>query len=312
MIFALPPRASVPYTVDMSLKGGARWAFLLAGLLSCSPAIAKTKERVLPLVKKEPRVHIGWDDMSFDGRPASQHGVLTGPGPRTEDIITFEALRAENLAKLETPKARAIPNAESGPTIRVPPRFVPRGREGVFDQVQDILPRVMRNTGLYGLLARMGYDPVALVLAMIKQESNFDKNAESRTRAKGLMQVMPQTFSAVVAAYRGHFSADIVPEKGKGRWAKYGDDVMYAYWPTITAGVLLIKELLEGFIRTSRLHPGQDPVTLTIAAYNAGPGDIEYKMKAYHETMHYVPAVLKYYVAIRRANHATTGLASQI
>ena len=295
----------------MGRRSGARWAGLLAGLLSCSPAIAKKKERVLPPVQKEPMVHIGFDDMSFDGRPASQSGLLTGPGPRAEDIVTFEALRAENLAKLETPKARAIPNAQSEPTIRVPPKFVPPGREKEFEQVQDILPRAMRNTGLYSLLAQRGYDPVALVLAMIKQESNFDQKAESRTHAKGLMQVMPKTFAAVFAAYRRHFSADIVPEKGKGRRAKYGDDVMYAYWPTITAGVLLIKELLEGFIRTSRLHPGQDPVTLTIAAYNAGPGDIEYKMRAYRETMHYVPAVLKYYQAIRKANHSTTGLASQ-
>ena len=257
-------------------------------------------------------VHIGFDDMSFDGRSVSKRGDLAGSGPSEEDVVKFETLRAASLAKLETPKSKVVPNAIPEPAIRVPPKFVPKGREEVFKQVEDILPRVMRNTGLYGLLALRGYDPVALVLAMIKQESNFDQKAESSTHAKGLMQVMPRTFSAVVAAYRGHFPADIEPETGKGRKAKYGNKVMYAYWPTITAGVLLIKELLEGFIRNSRFYPGRDPVTLTIAAYNAGPGNIEYKMSVYRETMHYVPTVLKYYEAIRKANQATTGLAPKI
>ena len=106
-----------------------------------------------------------------------------------------------------------------------------------------------------------------LVLAIIKQESNFDPNAVSSAGAKGLMQLMDFNSEA------------------------YGVENPYDIEENINAGVKHIKSYLD-------MYNGN--VEMALMAYNAGPGTVSrrgvtspsdlYKMP--EETQNYVPKIM--------------------
>ena len=106
-------------------------------------------------------------------------------------------------------------------------------------------------------------DP-ALVKAVIKQESNFNKGDVSRKGAQGLMQLMPET-----ARQLGVADA-------------------FDPWQNIEAGTRFLKMMLEYF---------DGDLKKALAAYNAGTGAVEKygTIPPYKETQNYVKNVLNYY-----------------
>lgn len=109
-----------------------------------------------------------------------------------------------------------------------------------------------------------------LILAIIKQESDFDSNSTSSSGASGLMQIMPQNFASV------------------------GVKDQYDVDQNVNGGTKLFKQYLDEFDGNTEM---------ALMAYNAGPGTMKqrgvssasdlYKMP--QETQNYVPKVMGYY-----------------
>jgi len=108
--------------------------------------------------------------------------------------------------------------------------------------------------------------PVALVKSIMAAESNFDCNALSDKGAVGLMQLMPATA------------------------AEYGAD------PEVPEQNV---RAAAGYLRTllNRYGKNRDCLRRTIAAYNAGPGNVDkYRgIPPFKETRDYVKRVMAYF-----------------
>ena len=124
--------------------------------------------------------------------------------------------------------------------------------------------------------ARHEVDPL-LVTALISQESAFRADATSPVGAIGLGQLMPYTA------------------------AELGVD------PTVPA------ENLDGAVRYLAQNMdywahADDPVTLALASYNAGPGAVESfgGVPPYAETQHYVEVISSHYAALTTKTVADT------
>ena len=92
---------------------------------------------------------------------------------------------------------------------------------------------------------------IALVQAIIKTESNFNVNVKSKKGAVGLMQIMPSTAKEIAAVFR---------------IADYSDEKLYDVETNIMFGVYYLWYLLNIF---------DNNLNLTLAAYNAGLGNVQ-------------------------------------
>jgi soluble lytic murein transglycosylase-like protein len=144
-------------------------------------------------------------------------------------------------------------------------RVLPAYREAIH-RLNTRLPDGLLTTitaNILGFSQQYGVDP-RLVIAMMIAESGFDINSTSSTGAMGLGQLMPET------------------ARGLG--------VTNAYDPVqnIQASV----RLLSGHLAQ---YGGQ--LSLTMAAYNAGPGAVRkyHGVPPYRETQHYVAKVASLY-----------------
>lgn len=111
-------------------------------------------------------------------------------------------------------------------------------------------------------------DP-ALITAVIRVESAFDPNAVSWAGAQGLMQLMP------------------------GTAARMGVDNVFSARQNIFGGSRYLRQMLNRF--------GGD-LSLSLAAYNCGPGRVEKanKIPNIKETQAYVKQVLTYYAYYKK------------
>ncbi|MFH1784012.1 MAG: lytic transglycosylase domain-containing protein [bacterium] len=115
---------------------------------------------------------------------------------------------------------------------------------------------------------RYRIDP-ALIKAVIKVESNFDRFAISRKGAKGLMQLMPET-----AQHFGVFD-------------------LYNPYQNVEAGVKFLNIQIGDF---------DDDIKMALAAYNAGPEAVKRynSVPPFPETKRFIAKVLNYYYHYKR------------
>lgn len=129
--------------------------------------------------------------------------------------------------------------------------------------------------------ASQKYDvPVTLINAVIKQESAFRVDAQSGAGAQGLMQLMPATAKA------------------------YGCNNSFDARQNVMAGTHFLSDLLKKY---------QGDVSLALAGYNAGPGNVaKYgnQIPPFAETQKYVVQVQKnYQMNIAALEHNTSKFA---
>lgn len=122
---------------------------------------------------------------------------------------------------------------------------------------QDIVQSASREHGV----------PVALINAVIKQESACNPKAKSHAGAMGLMQLMPGTAK------------------------QYGCLDAYDPHQNVMAGTAFLKDLLQRY---------DGNIDLALAGYNAGPGNVKKygnTIPPFRETIDYVKKVKKHYEA---------------
>jgi soluble lytic murein transglycosylase len=155
---------------------------------------------------------------------------------------------------------------------------------GEFDDVILRYPRpFLEAVNQAAELAQLSPD---WILAVMRQESLFRKDAVSRANARGLMQMLPAT--AATVARRWHLASPAHEE-------------LFDPWIALPLGAAYLRELLDHY-------SGQLPMTL--AAYNAGPGavarwlpyspmdaDVWIENIPFNETRAYVQHILEHIVA---------------
>ena len=155
---------------------------------------------------------------------------------------------------------------------------------GEFDDVKLRYPRPFLD--IVNQASSLAQLPPDWILAVMRQESLFRKDAVSRADARGIMQMLPGTAAAV--ARRWHIASP-------------GRDGLYDPALAIPLGAAYLRELLNRY-------GGQ--LTLGVAAYNAGaaavarwlPGtamdaDVWIENIPYNETRGYVQHILEHIVA---------------
>jgi soluble lytic murein transglycosylase len=155
---------------------------------------------------------------------------------------------------------------------------------GEFDDVILRYPRPFSDAvGQAGKLAQLPQD---WILAVMRQESLFRKDAVSRADARGVMQMVPSTAAAV--ARRWHLSS---PEH----------DGLFDPLIAVPLGAAYLRELLDRY---------GEQLAVSLAAYNAGPAaivrwlppqpmdaDVWIENIPYNETRGYVQHIFEHIIA---------------
>jgi soluble lytic murein transglycosylase len=157
-------------------------------------------------------------------------------------------------------------------------------QSGEFDDIPLRYPRPYLDA--VNQAAKLAQLPQDWILAVMRQESLFRKDAVSHADARGLMQMLPSTAAAI--AHRWHLSLA-------------GRDALFDPSSAVTLGAVYLRELLDRY---------GEQLALSLAAYNGGPSSIARWLPAapmdadiwienipYNETRGYVQHVLEHIVA---------------
>jgi soluble lytic murein transglycosylase len=162
------------------------------------------------------------------------------------------------------------------------------------DEWDDVALRYPRPyTSVIAAASKLADVPPDWILAIIRQESLFRKDAVSRADARGLMQMQPAT--AVAVAKRWHFAAP-------------GRDDLFDPAVSVPLGAAYVRELLDRY---------GNQLDLSLAAYNAGPVSVARWLPAqpvdpdvwienipYTETRGYVQHIFEHIVAFAAVRNA--------
>ena len=119
----------------------------------------------------------------------------------------------------------------------------------IEDKILKILYPIKYKEYVYKYSDELDMDPM-LTFAIIKTESNFDKNAESKSGAIGLMQLMEST----------------AKEQAKKMNIQYSKEILYNPEQNLRLGLNYFNTLLDYYNQN---------YILAFAAYNAGIGNVQ-------------------------------------
>jgi len=142
---------------------------------------------------------------------------------------------------------------------------------------------VYYSTQVHNNAEQHNLDP-AIVFGLIRQESIFNKDAESTVGARGLMQVMPRT---------GMQIAKDLKEKWRSDDSLFNPDVNVRY------GAYYYKQLVKQFhghfaLAIAAYNAGSGRVSKWLPSFESVPADIWIETIPFKETRKYVTSVLSY------------------
>ncbi len=156
-------------------------------------------------------------------------------------------------------------------------------QSGEFDDLNLRYPRPYQAE--VSAASKLAQVPQDWILSVMRQESLYRKDAVSRADARGLMQMLPSTASAL--ARRWHIAS--------------GRDGLFVPSIAVPLGAVQLRELLDHY---------REQLVLALAAYNAGSAAVAHWMPArttdadiwienipYNETRGYVQHILEHIVA---------------
>lgn len=211
-----------------------------------------------------------WNSSGVLGGPDRRHGDRRGHDRNTTDRRALSRRRHMRTAVL----AAAM---SSAPIARPAIALFPTGKIvnphiDVVTEFTVVPPSEAYEEIIQEAAEKYGVDP-ALIRAVMQAESAFHPYAVSRAGAEGLMQLMP----------------DLSDEMG----------VSDAFDPreNIMGGVRYLKRLLD-------YHDGD--LDLTLASYNAGPGNVERYggVPPFRETRNYVKTIKGILARAKRSTNA--------
>lgn len=195
---------------------------------------------------------------------------VDGKAAGTEDLKNKSDINASNIAI-----AKAIQNYAAGQKLEDIPMILNNkytnfaNRSGSMLANRSDVDMKKIYSAVDNAAKKYGVDS-NLLLAVIKQESDFDPYSTSGVGATGLMQIMPENFSSL------------------------GITDGYDINQNVNGGAKLLKEYLDKYNGNKEM---------ALMAYNGGPGTMQrrgvssagdlYKMPS--ETQNYVPKVIGYY-----------------
>jgi soluble lytic murein transglycosylase len=229
-------------------------------------------------------MHNSPDDVATQGALATEPGII-----RAQEL--FECDMPEEAASEWT---AALSGAEAALKVQAAilaarwgwyaESIATLAQTGEFDDVNLRYPRPYQEA--VSEAAKLSQVPADWILAVMRQESLFRKDAVSRADARGLMQMLPATAAAI--ARRWH-----LPSPAR--------DALFDPSVAIPLGAVYLRELLDRY-------GGQ--LTLSLSAYNAGPAsvarwlppasmdaDVWIESIPFNETRSYVQHILEHIVA---------------
>ncbi len=184
----------------------------------------------------------------------------SSPNPARETAKKIESVIELDNEDVKKEFSQVLEEIREKVNIRIDKSFP---KNEVISYTKDLKDAKSIEDLIVRLSKKHGVDP-ALVKAVVEVESNFDPKAMSSVGAKGLMQIMPDT--AKDLGIKDPFD----PEDN------------------LEGGIRYLKRLLNKY---------DNDISLALAAYNAGPGNVDKHngVPPFTETRNYVRKVLKAY-----------------
>ena len=251
---------------------GAEYVSELGRSWGCPAIEPSQRERLISMVKGGSIIYAYNQRFSNPANEISddvQYAYQSAPRPAAA-LSEAEEPKSISVAQLPDDQAFMVRQpAEKDPEAQYfePSRLDNKGSLPDSIPYLDIILRVSREKGV---------DP-ALVLAVIQQESGFNPKARSSAGALGLMQVMPATARSMgLRDTRQLLNPEVNIKYGvqyiKDLWAQFGDKDL----SLISAGDINRSDIVN-----------------IIAAYNAGPGNVQkyHGVPPFRETRNYLVSV---------------------
>lgn len=182
-----------------------------------------------------------------------------GPGDANFALILAAVMDTTGGAGGVPPIRRAAPAVKAMKATNLPPEVKPGARANKRGARNSVPPAADLSAAVDRVAEKFGLDP-SLLRAVVQVESDFDPGVVSRSGAMGLMQLMPET-----ARHLGVKNPFDPVENLEG-------------------GARYLKSMIERFSGNLRL---------ALAAYNAGPGAVDYYggVPPYEETESYLKKI---------------------